>query len=137
MLAIRLQRHGRKDLPVYRLVVQESNRHPSSGRIVARVGHHDPRAKTTTIDKEKVSFYLNNGARPSDRAIRLLKAENIALPAWVEPTGAKKQTTKNPDKLRKNQPKEAAAESAADESGAEEAVAEEAPAEAEAAEEKA
>ena len=38
MLAIRLQRLGRKGLPVYRIAVQESQRHPSSGRVVAYVG---------------------------------------------------------------------------------------------------
>ena len=32
MLAIRLQRNGRKALPLYRIVVQEAQRHPLSGR---------------------------------------------------------------------------------------------------------
>lgn len=108
MLAIRLQRHGRKDLPKYRLIVQEASRHPSSGRVVARAGNHDPRSKTTAIDRDTVSFYLRNGARPSDRVIRLLKDEKIELPEWVEPTGQKQRTAKHPDKLRKNQSKEAA-----------------------------
>lgn len=35
MLAIRLQRIGRQGYPVYRVAVQESQRHPSSGRVVA------------------------------------------------------------------------------------------------------
>ena len=38
MLAIRLQRLGRKAYPVYRVAVQEAQRHPSSGRVVAYVG---------------------------------------------------------------------------------------------------
>ena len=33
MLAIRMQRNGRTHLPVYRIVVQESQRHPLSGRV--------------------------------------------------------------------------------------------------------
>lgn len=45
MLAIRLQRLGRKGYPVYRLAVQEAHRHPSSGRVVAYVGSYNPHTK--------------------------------------------------------------------------------------------
>lgn len=54
MLAIRLQRIGRKGHPVYRLTVQESQRHPSSGRVVAYVGSYDPHSKVTKINHETV-----------------------------------------------------------------------------------
>ena len=49
MLAIRLQRLGRKGYPVYRLAVQESQRHPSSGRVVAYIGSYNPHTKQATI----------------------------------------------------------------------------------------
>lgn len=106
MLAIRLQRIGRKGLPVYRVAVQESRRHPSSGRVVAYVGSFNPHTKAVTVDKEKVSFYLKNGARPTSRVVRILKAEKVALPAWVSEVSVGKSSTRNPEKLRKNQPKE-------------------------------
>ena len=51
MLAIRLQRNGRKGMPLYRIVVQEAQRHPLSGRIVAQVGSYNPHTKATTLDK--------------------------------------------------------------------------------------
>lgn len=105
MLAIRLQRLGRKAYPVYRVAVQESQRHPSSGRVVAYVGNYNPHTKATQFDAEKVSLYLKNGAQPSPRVVRLLQAEKIALPDWVKSASAKQRTAKNPDKLRKNQPK--------------------------------
>ncbi|HEX4662611.1 MAG TPA: 30S ribosomal protein S16 [Candidatus Saccharimonadales bacterium] len=105
MLAIRLQRLGRKAYPVYRVAIQEAQRHPSSGRVVAYVGSYNPHTKATQFDADKVSLYLKNGAQPSPRVIRLLQAEKIALPDWVKKTVAKQQTTKHPDKLRKNQPK--------------------------------
>lgn len=131
MLAIRLQRHGRKGLPMYRLVVQESNRHPSSGRVVTYIGNYDPRTKATTVNKEKASFYLKNGAQPSDRVIRLLSNEKVDLPKWVKQSAQKQRAIKNTDKLRKNQPKEEPAEPAADASTATaEAEDEAAPAEA-------
>lgn len=112
MLAIRLQRVGRKGLPVYRLAVQESHRHPSSGRVVAYVGSFNPHTKVVLVDKEKVSFYLKNGAQPTSRIVRLLKEEKVELPAWVQDAEAKKRSIKHPEKLRKNQPKEAVAPTA-------------------------
>lgn len=103
MLAIRLQRVGRKKYPVYRVAVQEAQRHPSSGRVVAYVGSYNPHTKAVRIDKDKVETYLKTGAQPSPRVIRLLEAEKIKLPDWVKKTGKKEKTIRNPDKLRRNQ----------------------------------
>jgi small subunit ribosomal protein S16 len=110
MLAIRLQRIGRKGYPVYRLAVQEAQRHPSSGRVVAYVGSYNPHTKEANVDKEKAVFYLSNGAQPSPRVIRLLKDAGVELPDWVKAPADKKRSLRNPEKLRKNQPKEAPAE---------------------------
>ena len=106
MLAIRLQRNGRKAFPLYRIVVQEAQRHPLSGRIVAQVGSYNPH---TVLDKEQVEKYLNNGAQPSTRVIRILTKEGIKMPKWVKIPLEKHSTAKHADKLRKNQPKEEAA----------------------------
>ena len=106
MLAIRLQRNGRKALPLYRIVVQEAQRHPLSGRIVAQVGSYNPHTKATVLDKEKVEKYLSNGARPSTRVIRILTKEGIKMPKWVKMPNEKHAAAKHADKLRKNQPKE-------------------------------
>lgn len=109
MLAIRLQRIGRKGYPVYRLAVQEAQRHPSSGRVVAYVGSYNPHDKSVNVDKEKVEFYLGNGAQPSPRVVRLLKEQKIKLPDWVKGADASKsKSIRHPEKLRKNQPKEEA-----------------------------
>lgn len=117
MLAIRLQRLGRKRMPIYRIAVQESHRHPSSGRVIAYVGRYNPHDKYVEFDHEKVAFYLNNGAQPSPRITRLLEEQKIELPSWVKKSTKKQGVIRNQDKLRKNQV-------------AEESVAEETPAEA-------
>src|SRR6266496_2737904 len=107
MLAIRMQRLGRKALPVYRLAVQESRRHPSSGRVVAYVGSYNPHTKDVSLNKEKVEFYLKSGAQPTPRVVRILVGEKVELPAWVKkPAGNKSRSIRHPEKLRKNQPKE-------------------------------
>lgn len=107
MLAIRLQRLGRKGYPVYRLAVQEAHRHPSSGRVVAYVGSYNPHTKEVSIQKETAQKYLDNGAQPSPRVVKLLKEAGVKLPKWVqEPAATKKKAIRHADKLRKNQPKE-------------------------------
>lgn len=107
MLAIRLQRLGRKGYPVYRLAVQESQRHPSSGRVVAYVGSYNPHTKDATIQVEAAQKYLDNGAQPTPRVVKLLKDAGVKLPSWVKQASTDKtKSIKNAEKLRKNQPKE-------------------------------
>lgn len=106
MLSIRLQRTGRKGHAQYRVVVQDSRQTPTSGKYVAHLGHYDPHAKTAVVDKEKAEFYLSHGAQPSDRIARLFAAEKIDLPKWVTAASDRKRELRNPEKLRRNQPKE-------------------------------
>ena len=107
MLAIRLSRVGRKAHAVYRIVVQESNLHPSSGRVVAYVGSYDPHTKDVNFDKESVEKYLANGAQPTPRVVKLLVDAKIKLPKWANVAKSdKKRAIRNPEKLRKNQPRE-------------------------------
>src|SRR5574344_1901232 len=105
MLAIRMQRNGRTHYETYRLVVQESQRHPLSGNVVKEVGNYNPHTHKTTLDKESIEFYLKNGACPSDRVAYILKAEGIKLPDWYKAPVKKAVKAKHADKLRKNQPK--------------------------------
>ena len=120
MLAIRMQRKGRAHYPTYRIVVQEAQRHPLSGRVVAEVGNYNPATKELTLDKKAVEKYLSNGAQPSSRVAFILKKNGVKLPKWYKEPAKKKADAKHADKLRKNQPKEAPV--------AEEPVSEEAPA---------
>lgn len=108
MLAIRLQRLGRKGYPVYRVAVQESQRHPSSGRVVAYVGSYNPHTKESKFDVEKVEFYLKNGAQPTPRVVRLLSENKVKLPSWVKQASQKQSEIKNAEKLRRNRPAEEA-----------------------------
>ena len=110
MLVIRMQRTGRKGHAMFRVVVQDSRRTPSSGKIVAFLGSYDPHSKTVNLNKEKVEFYLEHGAQPSDRVARLLKSEGLKLPKWVKLADERKRDTRNPEKRRSTTPKEEASE---------------------------
>ena len=121
MLAIRLQRLGRAGYPTYRLAVQESQRHPSSGRVVAYIGNYNPHTKDAHVNVELAQKYLDNGAQPTPRVVKLLKDAGVKLPKWVvEPRADRTKAIRNAEKLRKNQPKE---EAPAEEPAAEEAEA--------------
>jgi small subunit ribosomal protein S16 len=107
MLAIRMQRTGRKGHAMFRLVVQDSRFSPSGGKIVTFLGNYDPHTKSATLDKEKAATYIKNGAQPSPRVALLLKSEGIKLPTWVTVATKKSGKIRNSEKLRKNQPKDA------------------------------
>lgn len=111
MLAIRLQRKGRKGDAFYRIIVQNSQRHPKSGSIINQLGTFNPHTKEAVIDKDQAKTHLDNGAQPSNRVAQLLKAEGVKLPKWVTIEKNEKREIRNPDKLRKNQPQEAASKS--------------------------
>lgn len=128
MLTIRMQRTGRKGHAMFRMVVQDSRQAPTSGKVVARLGSYDPHAKTVILDKEKAAFYLEHGAQPSDRAIRLLKGEGVKLPDWIKPPAKKERAVRNAEKRRSTAPEKPAEEKspAAEESAPADAPAEEA-----------
>lgn len=104
MLVIRMQRTGRKGHAMFRIVVQDSRRTPTSGKIVAQLGSYDPHAKSVILNKEKIAFYLEHGAQPSERVARLVKNNGVELPSWVVLSADKERTVRNADKRRSTTP---------------------------------
>jgi len=94
MLAIRMQRTGRKGHAQFRVIVQDSRAHPKRGKVVAYAGSYNPHTKIAQLDSEKLGGYLEKGAQPSDRVARLLKREGIKLPSWVKLAPDKKRAPK-------------------------------------------
>ena len=75
---IRLQRHGKKRRPFYRLVAADS-RSQRDGRFIERIGHYDPMTDPANIviDAEKALKWLRTGAQPSDTAKDLMSKTGI------------------------------------------------------------
>ena len=75
---IRLQRHGRKKRPFYRLVAADS-RSQRDGRFIERLGYYNPLTEPAeiVINEEKALQWLRNGAQPSDTAKSLLSKVGI------------------------------------------------------------
>ncbi|MGD8925922.1 MAG: 30S ribosomal protein S16 [Thioalkalispiraceae bacterium] len=76
MVTIRLARGGAKKKPFYSIVVTDSRRRRDSGYI-ERVGYFNPMAKgqevRLNVDKDRVEYWLSQGAKTSERVEKLLK----------------------------------------------------------------
>lgn len=75
---IRLQRHGKKRRPFYRLVATDS-RSQRDGRFIERIGYYDPMTEPAdiVIDTEKALKWLRTGAQPSDTAKSLMSKTGV------------------------------------------------------------
>lgn len=76
MVTIRLSRGGAKKRPFYHLVVTDS-RNRRDGRFIERLGFFNPVAaaneESMRINRERVDYWLAQGAQPSERVAQLLK----------------------------------------------------------------
>jgi small subunit ribosomal protein S16 len=71
MLAIKLQRIGKKHQPSFRVVVAEK-RSKLGGPPVEQLGTYDPRTKIVMVEKERVEYWLKVGAKPTPTVHNLL-----------------------------------------------------------------
>ena len=78
MVTIRMARGGAKKRPFYQIVVTDS-RNRRDGRFIERVGFFNPVARGNEerlrIDRERVDYWLSQGAQASERVAGLLKAQ--------------------------------------------------------------
>ena len=74
MVKIRLRRVGAKKAPFYRVVVADSH-FARDGRFIEEIGTYDPLTEPATIkiDMERATYWISNGAQPTDTVRGLLK----------------------------------------------------------------
>ncbi len=75
---IRLQRHGRKRLAFYHIVVADG-RAPRDGRYIERIGSYNPNTNPATIDLDfdKALDWLTKGAQPTDTVRAILSYKGV------------------------------------------------------------
>jgi small subunit ribosomal protein S16 len=81
MLTVRLSRGGRKNEPVYTIVVTDS-RKSRDGGFLEKLGQYNPKEKTEALKNVKVDrlkVLVSKGATISDTVRTLLKNQKIAL----------------------------------------------------------
>ena len=137
-MKIRLARGGSKKRPFYRIVAADS-RMPRDGRFIEKLGTYNPllakdNAERVPMNKERVQYWLDQGAQPTDRVLRFLAAEGMMkrearnTPNKAKP-GRKAQERLEEKAQKEEEAKQAAAEAEEAAKAAEEAPAEEAAAE--------
>ena len=77
-VSMRLTRVGGKKDPVWRVVVAD-RRSPRDGRVIETVGRYNAQTDPSTIvlNEERVRYWLDKGAQPSDTVVRLFKQAGI------------------------------------------------------------
>ena len=77
MLTIRLTRKGKKNQPFFRVVVIDKRRSAKGGRAVEILGFVNPLTKKKSLKKERILYWIKNGAKPSATMHNLLVREKI------------------------------------------------------------
>jgi small subunit ribosomal protein S16 len=78
MVSIRLSRGGAKKRPFYTIIVTDS-RNRRDGRYIERLGFFNPIAsgkeERLNMNRERLQYWLNTGAQPSERIVSLMKEQ--------------------------------------------------------------
>jgi small subunit ribosomal protein S16 len=75
---IRLQRHGRKQTPLYHIVIADA-RAPRDGSFIERIGVYNPMTRPATIEIDRMKAYqwLTNGAQPTETVRSILRFKGV------------------------------------------------------------
>lgn len=130
---IRMKKMGRRHRPFFRVCVMDA-RSPRDGRVLEEVGYYDPMVPETdartTLDGERIAYWLSVGAQPTDKVAVLIKkyGQNGThleeQKAAMDRLNKKRQRPEVPGELPRMQPvqkkskAEAAAETASEEQAA-------------------
>ena len=79
---IRLARHGAKKRPFYRIVAAD-NDSPRDGRFLEKLGTYNPLQSSDQVclNTERVKYWIEQGATPTDTVKSILKKEGVFAPA--------------------------------------------------------
>lgn len=77
---MRLQRHGKKGMPFYHIVIADG-RAPRDGKFIEKIGTYNPITKPAeiVINIDKAVQWINNGAQPSDTVKAILSFKGVLL----------------------------------------------------------
>ncbi len=96
MLAIRLQRVGRKHEPKFRVVLTDSKNGPKSGKFLELLGSYDARIKNDVkqLKTDRIKALIANGAQLSDTLHNFLVHEKVIAGKKVNKLPKKTATKK-------------------------------------------
>ena len=86
MIKIRLQRHGARHAPFYRMVVAPSTAR-RDGKFIEVLGTYNPQAHVRTeelnLKMDRIDHWLGVGAQPTDTAKSLIRQGRLSPEEWL------------------------------------------------------
>jgi small subunit ribosomal protein S16 len=86
MIKIRLQRHGARHAPFYRMVVTPSTTR-RDGKFIEVLGTYNPKAHARVeelkLKMDRIDHWLGVGAQPTDTAKSLIRQGRLAPEEWL------------------------------------------------------
>ncbi len=78
MLMIRLRRVGKKNQPMYRVIISEKGR-DTQGKYLELLGTYNPRTQPVTVNlnSERITYWMSKGAQASPTVHNLLVDQKI------------------------------------------------------------
>ncbi len=77
---IRLRRVGKRNAPAHRIVVVDQ-RAPRDGKFIENLGTYNPRAKSESVDLERVNYWVSHGAQLSETVAAIVKRAKAGM-SW-------------------------------------------------------
>lgn len=106
MLIIRFLRVGKKNQPSFKVVVTDKRNSPRGGRFVEEVGFYNPLTKEKVLKKERVKYWIGQGAKPSDTVHNLLVKEGVLKTAKIPKHKKSKKKKESEEAPKAELPKE-------------------------------
>jgi small subunit ribosomal protein S16 len=113
-IVIRMSRQGRTNRPHFRIGVYDV-RTRRDGPPIEYLGHYDPyvadEATKVTLNAERVSYWLSQGADVSPTVASFLRRRGVAIPArrGNKPLSKKRRATKGAKRVKRLHARKAAA----------------------------
>jgi small subunit ribosomal protein S16 len=134
---LRLRRMGKKKQPIYKVVAADS-RSPRDGKFLEAIGLYNPLTDPHTLElkEDRVMYWLDAGAQPTDTVKSLLRQKGITLKRelmrkklpedkiqeemsnWASQKEARLQSKKGKQSKAVSEPKKETAEGTAEVKGA-------------------
>ncbi len=106
MLTIRLSRIGKKNKPMYRLIISEKGRDPY-GRALEILGSYNPHTKELQVKADRIKYWLSQGSGMSPTVNNLLIKKKIIEGKKIKASRAKKRKKDKKEKHEKKPEKKA------------------------------
>ena len=78
MVKLRLRRIGKKFNAFYR-IVSTDDKSPVGSKFIEEIGYYNPHSKVLLINMERVSYWKNEGAKPSPTVKNLITKYSMAI----------------------------------------------------------